>query len=83
MTSLTLSGTVSHLGDKANHKIDEIHTRLALRDNIEIITVSETWLDHSIADESINIPGDALLRKDGEVVGFVHTQKKTYHTKGV
>ncbi len=62
--SLALYGTGSHVGDKANHKLVEAHTRLAIDKNFDIISVSETSFNNSITDESVNIPGYSLLRKD-------------------
>jgi exonuclease III len=45
-------------------KIDEIHTLLINDQNIDIICLSETWLDNNITDAMVKIPGYSIRRKD-------------------
>ena len=62
--SLAPSGTGSHVADRANFKLDEIETTLVNTHKFDFIGISETWLDNTILDESIKIPGYTLMRKD-------------------
>jgi hypothetical protein len=45
-------------------KIDEIHTLLINDAKIDIICLSETWLDNTITDDMVKIPGYMIHRKD-------------------
>jgi hypothetical protein len=45
-------------------KIDEIHTTLVNEEKIDIICLSETWLDNNISDDDLKIPGYIIRRKD-------------------
>jgi hypothetical protein len=45
-------------------KIDEIHTALVNDAKIDIICLSETWLDNNINDDDLKIPGYTIRRKD-------------------
>ena len=45
-------------------RIDEIQSLLCIRDGYDIICISETWLNESIPDDALDIPGFQLFRKD-------------------
>jgi hypothetical protein len=45
-------------------KIDEIHTLLVNNAGIDIICLSETWLNNDITDDMVKIPGYKIHRKD-------------------
>ena len=42
---------------------------LAMKTNASIIAVSETWLDDSMTNTEINVPGYNIVRKDGDQYG--------------
>jgi hypothetical protein len=44
-------------------KIDEV-SMLALNNNLDIFGINETWLDSTIPDSAVNIPGYKIYRKD-------------------
>jgi len=45
------------------NKVDEVHA-LTESSNAAVLCVSETWLDSTISDAEVNIPGYVLERKD-------------------
>ena len=47
-------------------KIDEIHDTLANELQVDIITLSETWLKPNISDKKVEIDGYTFYRKDRE-----------------
>ena len=49
-------------------KISEIHSYLTNK-HIHIISVNETWLDDSVSDNEISIPGFTVFRKDRNCQG--------------
>ena len=59
------------------NKIHEIHTILSTHD-IHVLSINETWLDDSISDAALQIPGYTLYRQDrtsrgGGVCFYVET----------
>ena len=62
------------------NKIHEIH-QILFTHKIHILSVNETWLDSSVADSIISVPGYSLYRKDrnlhgGGVCFYVHSDLK-------
>jgi hypothetical protein len=58
-------------------KLDELHIRV-LNNNSAFVAVSETWIDNTIENSSIDIPGFEIIRKDrnregGGVALYVRT----------
>ncbi|CAB4008015.1 Hypothetical predicted protein, partial [Paramuricea clavata] len=55
---------ISHLNIRSLYpKMDEV--RLLLKDQpIDVFTISETWLNPSISDEELSVPGYTILRQD-------------------
>lgn len=45
-------------------RIDILHSELIIRDKHDIICVSETWLDDTISNESVDIPNYQCFRND-------------------
>ena len=45
-------------------KIDEIYSSLCIREAVDIICISETWLHASISDNDVSLPDYQLFRKD-------------------
>ena len=45
-------------------RIDEIHSVLALDGGYDLICVSETWLNNTVENEAIQIPGFQIFRND-------------------
>ena len=46
------------------HKIDDIYSALCIKDKSDIIAVTETWLDQSVTDQSIELTDYHIFRKD-------------------
>ena len=55
---------ISHLNVRSiTHEMDSI--LLLLKDNnLDVLTVSETWLSPKVTDAEITIPGYSIVRKD-------------------
>ena len=58
-------------------KLDEMHSILCVKEHYDIICVSETWLDDTINDDDVELPGYQVFRKDqsrygGGVTIYVH-----------
>jgi exonuclease III len=47
-----------------SHKVDEIYSKYCIEKKCSIICVSETWLNPSIPDTNIELPGYDLYRRD-------------------
>ena len=45
------------------HKVDQLHDMI-VQNNIHIMAVTETWLDNSIGDTEVSLPGYTLFRRD-------------------
>ena len=48
----------------STYKIDEIYSRFCIHDKYEVICLTETWLNPSIPDSLIELPGYILYRRD-------------------
>ena len=45
-------------------KLDDLHSTLCIENNSDVICISETWLDDTIDDSDVIIPGYQLFRRD-------------------
>ncbi len=45
-------------------KIDEIYSTLCIREAVDMICISETWLHSGISDDDVSLPDYQLFRKD-------------------
>ena len=45
-------------------KLDEMYSTLCIEEKCDVICISETWLDHSIDDVQVNLPGYQIYRRD-------------------
>ena len=75
--SNTRNLTITHLNIRSLlPKLDEVRSRLAGRSPPSIIAFTESWLDNTVSDREICIPGYKVYRKDrnrngGGIVLFV------------
>lgn len=54
----------AHLNTRSvRYKMDEIKL-IAENEDIDIFTISESWLDENISDSEVNIPGFTMFRRD-------------------
>jgi len=78
---------VAHLNARSIKNRDHyiLTKNLAAENDFDILTVSETWLDSSVTDLEVEIPGYVVLRLDrhdkpgGGVCAYVRESYKTKH----
>ena len=56
--------TVAHLNVRSMASRENFHLIEQIVVNYDIFTISETWLDPSVCDSDLNIPGYILTRQD-------------------
>ena len=56
--------TVAHLNVRSMASRENFHLIEQIVVNYDIFTISETWLDPSVCDSDLNVPGHILTRQD-------------------
>lgn len=57
--------TIAHLNIRSlRNKIDLIRLELLNETSLDVLTLSETWLDSSIQDSEVQLPGFSCVRRD-------------------